>query len=128
MYNEFWAKIAWVLVFVGFNMTFFTQFLLGFKGMPRRYYTYVEQFQPLHGFSSVGSWVMGLGFVVMAVYLIHSLFKGKQATANPWGSLTMEWETTSPPPKENFHKPPVMTHGPYDYDKVIPAKDIKYHE
>ncbi len=119
MYSEFWARIAVLLVFVGFNMTFFTQFLMGSQGMPRRYYTYVDQFQPLHGFSSIGSYVMGLGFVICAIYLIHAIKKGKPAGNNPWGALTMEWETTSPPHPHNFEQTPPMAHGPYDYDKVV---------
>jgi len=119
MYSEFWARIAVLLVFIGFNMTFFTQFLMGSQGMPRRYYTYVDQFQPLHGFSSIGSYIMGAGFVVAAIYLFHSMYKGKPAGNNPWGALTMEWETTSPPHPHNFEKTPPMAHGPYDYDKVV---------
>lgn len=118
MYNELAARIAVLLVFIGFNMTFFTQFLLGIKGMPRRYYTYMDQFQPLHGFSSVGSWVMGLGFIIMAIYLIHAIFKGRPAGNNPWGSLTHEWTTTSPPHPHNFETDQVFVHGPYDYDKI----------
>jgi len=117
-YNEKWGVIAALIVFVGFNMTFFTQFILGSQGMPRRYYNYLDQFQPLHAFSSVGSWVLGIGFLIMAIYLIHSLFRGKPAGDNPWGALTQEWLTTSPPPKENFETDPKMPHGPYDYDKV----------
>jgi len=119
-YNEFWAKIAVFLVFVGFNVTFFSQFILGAKGMPRRYWTYLDQYTRLHGFSTVGSLIMAVGFIVMFIYLLHSLFKGAKATSNPWGSLTMEWETTSPPPQYNFDRDMVLTHGPYDYDKVIP--------
>jgi len=122
MYNRLWAVIAWGFVFVGFNMTFFTQFILGSKGMPRRYYTYLDQFQPLHAFSSVGSLVMAVGFIIMGVYLFHSLFKGKPAGDNPWGALTFEWQTTSPPPASNFLTTPVMKHGPYDYDKIIPER------
>ncbi len=120
LYNEFWAKIACGLIFVGFNVTFGSQFILGSQGMPRRYYTYVDQYQPLHAFSTFGSWILGAGFLIMAVYLIHSLVKGKRAGSNPWYSLTMEWETSSPPPTENFIELPSLTHGPYDYDKVLP--------
>jgi cytochrome c oxidase subunit 1 len=118
MYNEFWAVISWALVLVGFNMTFFTQFILGTRGMPRRYYSYLDQFQPLHGFSSVGSWILGLGFIIMGVYLVHAIFKGRPAGANPWGGLTFEWKTSSPPPHHNFDAAPIAVHGPYDYDKV----------
>jgi len=122
MYNIKWANISAIIVFIGFNITFFSQFILGSQGMPRRYYTYLEQYRSLHGFSSVGSWVMAVGFIMMAVYLFHSIYKGKPAGANPWGALTLEWQSPSPPPLENFEKTPELTHGPYDYDKVIPER------
>jgi cytochrome c oxidase subunit 1 len=119
LYSESWARISALLIFAGFNVTFFTQFLLGSRGMPRRYYNYLDQFQPLHAFSTYGSWLLGLGFLIMAVYLIHSLFKGQPAGMNPWAALTLEWTTTSPPDKHNFERTPVLTHGFYDYDKVV---------
>ncbi len=123
MYNENWAKISALLVFVGFNVTFISQFIMGIKGMPRRYYTYLDQYHRMHGFSTIGSWIMGLGFFIMVVYLVHSIYKGRPAGSNPWGSLTMEWETTSPPPTENFAGDMKLTHGPYDYDKIVPRTD-----
>ena len=123
MYSEFWAKISLALIFVGFNMTFFTQFIMGSQGMPRRYYTYVDQFQPLHGFSSFGSYVLGLGFIIMGVYFVHSLFKGKPSGPNPWGALTMEWKANSPPSQHNFDDEPKFEHGPYDYDKVLVERE-----
>ena len=123
MYSEFWARICAILIFVGFNMTFFTQFILGNHGMPRRYYTYPDLYQGLHGFSSVGSLVMALGFVIMGVYLVHAVFKGKPAGSNPWLALTFEWQMTSPPPTGNFDKVPDAVNGPYDYDK-IEAKNV----
>ncbi|PJA26831.1 MAG: cytochrome c oxidase subunit I [candidate division Zixibacteria bacterium CG_4_9_14_3_um_filter_46_8] len=123
-YNYFWSVVAAILIFIGFNMTFFTQFILGSKGMPRRYYNYLDQYQPLHAFSSVGSWVLGLGFLIMAVYLIHSLLKGKPVGNNPWGGLTLEWTTSSPPPTENFSETPKILHGPYDYDKIAVEPSI----
>jgi cytochrome c oxidase subunit 1 len=123
MFNELWARIAWVFVFIGFNLTFFTQFILGFQGMPRRYYHYPEKFQTLHGVSSLGSAILGIGFVIMAIYLIASLIKGKKTSNNPWGALTLEWQTTSPPPTANFVKEPVISHGFYDYDKVMIKPD-----
>jgi cytochrome c oxidase subunit 1 len=124
MYSEAAARISLGLIFVGFNMTFFTQFILGSRGMPRRYYTYVDQFQPLHGFSSIGAWILGAGFVIMAIYLIHAIFKGEPAGPNPWGALTMEWETSSPPPPQNFLEEPKFEHGPYDYDKVLIERKV----
>lgn len=128
MYNEFWGRIAAIIIFIGFNMTFFSQFILGTQGMPRRYYNYLDQYQPLHAFSSVGSWVLGLGFMIVAVYLLHSLFKGEQAPNNPWGTLTLDWATTSPPDPHNFHETPIITHGPYDFDRVLVDPDGNYIE
>ncbi len=116
MYSEYWARISWALVFVGFNITFFTQFILGSKGMPRRSYNYLQQYHPLHAFSSFGSWILGLGFLIMFIYLIYAIYKGKPAGNNPWGGMTLEWTTTSPPPTENFAEIPTITHGPYDFD------------
>jgi cytochrome c oxidase subunit 1 len=122
MYNETLGKIAVALIFVGFNITFFTQFILGSQGMPRRYYNYLDQYQPLHAFSSYGSWILGLGLGLVFFYLLYSLFKGKKASGNPWGSLTLEWTTPSPAPPENFLTTPKFTHGPYDYDKIVPER------
>jgi cytochrome c oxidase subunit 1 len=119
MYNYWASVIAFLLVFVGFNMTFFTQFILGARGMPRRYFDYVDQFQHLHAFSSVGSMIMGVGFGIIAVYLTWSAFKGRPAGSNPWGALSLEWtHASSPPDKHNFEETPKITHGPYDYHKV----------
>ncbi len=115
MYSEKWGRVGATLVFVGFNMTFFTQFLLGSRGMPRRYYNYLDQFQPLHAFSTVGSWVLGLGFVITACYLLASLRKAPDAPDNPWGGTTLEWQTSSPPIEHNFEEQPVLTREPYDY-------------
>lgn len=125
MYNRAWATFAFVILFIGFNMTFMNQFVVGYLGMPRRYHDYsnflkTDSFHLYHAFSSVGAMVLGLSFIVMAIYLIHSLFKGKRVGDNPWGALTMEWATSSPPPTHNFHEDPVLKHGPYDYDKVLP--------
>ena len=115
MYNEKLARIGCALVFVGFNMTFLTQFVLGSRGMPRRYYNYLDQFQPLHAFSTVGSWVLGAGLFLTAGYLLASLRKPYDAPRNPWGGRTFEWETQSPPITANFDFDPVLLHGPYDY-------------
>jgi len=117
MFNETWGKIACALVFVGFNMTFFTQFMLGSQGMPRRYYAYQPEFQIYHHISTGGSYIMGLGFVITAIYLIHSLFAGKKAPANPWGGASLEWQCTSPPPHDNFATTPRVGDC-YDFSAV----------
>jgi cytochrome c oxidase subunit 1 len=115
-YSEKLARISAALVFIGFNITFLSQFVMGSRGMPRRYFNYMEQFQPLHVLSTVGSWVLALGLFLMLGDLLASLKKRPDAPDNPWGGATMEWETSSPPPVHNFRHSPVLTHGPYDYD------------
>jgi cytochrome c oxidase subunit 1 len=115
MYSERLGRLSALLYFVGFNVTFFTQFIMGSRGMPRRYYNYLDQFQPLHAFSTVGSWILGLGFLIMLYNLIDSLRNGKKAPKNPWGGLSLEWEAESPPVTENFSGRVVMKHGPYDF-------------
>jgi cytochrome c oxidase subunit 1 len=107
MYNEFWGQVSSVIVFLGFNLTFFPQFILGTRGMPRRYYNYVPEFQSLHVMSTVGAYVLGLGLTIALAVLIHSLMRGKKAPNNPWGAATLEWQTTSPPPLYNFNYEPV---------------------
>ncbi len=129
MYNEFWGKVGFVFVFIGFNLTFFNQFMLGSQGMPRRYHDYLnfyktDLFERYHALSSFGALVLGFGFLIILIYLIASLINGKPAGNNPWGGLTFEWATTSPPPIENFKSEPILKHGPYDYDKVLP-EDIE---
>jgi cytochrome c oxidase subunit 1 len=117
MYDSFWSKISALLVFVGFNLTFFPQFLLGFMGMPRRYHAYpVEEWQVLNVLSSAGASVLGVGFLLPAVYLTWSLIKGKKAPQNPWGAVGLEWDIPSPPTKHNFEEDVVVTHEAYDYD------------
>jgi cytochrome c oxidase subunit 1 len=115
MYSEKWGRVGCSLVFIGFNMTFLTQFFLGSKGMPRRYYNYLDQYQPLHAFSTFGSWVLGMGLFITAAYLLASLRKPYDAPDNPWGGTTMEWLTSSPPIEHNFEDQPVLEHEPYDY-------------
>ncbi|MCB9591236.1 MAG: cytochrome c oxidase subunit I [Sandaracinaceae bacterium] len=122
MYSEKIARIAFVFIFIGFNMTFLTQFVLGSQGMPRRYYDYLDHFQPLHGFSSVGAYVLGVGFSIMLGMFIYSLFKGEKAPPNPWGSAGFEWATSSPPIMHNFHGTPVIHRGPYDYHLATEAE------
>lgn len=115
MYSEKWGRIATALVFIGFNMTFGSQFLMGGQGMPRRYFNYLDQFQPIHAFSTYGSWVLGSGLFLTAIYLLASLKTGPLAPDNPWGGTTMEWESSSPPVVHNFEEQPVFEHEPYDY-------------
>ncbi len=117
MFNESVAKLSWFLVFVGFNVTFFPQFFLGVQGMPRRYATYPEEFEPLMSLSTFGSWILGLGILIMLINLISGLFKGEKASQNPYGSLSLEWQVPSPPPLENFDKIPQVTEWTYGYGK-----------
>jgi len=115
MYSEKWARIAAVLWFIGFNATFLPQFILGSRGMPRRYYNYLDQFQPLHAFSTVGSWIIGLSLFMTAAILLASLRKPMDAPDNPWNGTTLEWEAASPPITHNFEDTPVLENEPYDY-------------
>jgi cytochrome c oxidase subunit 1 len=115
MYDETWGRIAAGLIFVGFNTTFFTQFVMGVQGMPRRYYNYLPEFKLYHQLSTLGSFVMGVGFMVAAAVLVHSLFRGRLAPANPWGAATLEWQTASPPPHDNFATTPPVG-DPYDVE------------
>ena len=120
MYDEKLGRVGASLVFIGLNVTFFPQFILGSRGMPRRYYNYLPEFQPLHVLSTLGAYTLGLGFVLTAFYLYRSLKKGRTAPANPWGGATLEWQCSSPPPYYNFHKAPVVTAGPYDgYENLM---------
>lgn len=118
MYNETLAKWAAALIFLGFNVTFFTQFILGSQGMPRRYYDYVPEYTQLHAFSTYGSWILGLGLLLAFICFIVSLKTGERAGADPWGGTTLEWLTTSPPDPHNFKRIPLVTRNPYDYDAV----------
>jgi cytochrome c oxidase subunit 1 len=118
MYPEAWAKVSASLVFVGFNLTFFPQFVLGYMGMPRRYYAYPEEFQVLNVLSTGGAGILGLGYMLCFVYLVWSLYKGQIAPANPWGAKGLEWEaTTSPPSTFNFDKDIVVTEPAYNYQR-----------
>jgi cytochrome c oxidase subunit 1 len=120
MYNETAGIVGALVVFIGFNLTFLTQFLLGTQGMPRRYASYVPEFQYLHELSTYGSWILLVGFLIHLFNFLASLAVGKKAPANPWGGMTMEWVADSPPTEHNFHGDPVCTHGPYDFDRVVP--------
>jgi cytochrome c oxidase subunit 1 len=115
MYNETGGIIGCVLVFV-------VQFILGTQGMPRRYASYVDEFTTMHQISTIGSWVLLAGFLVHLINFLASLVAGARAPANPWGALTLEWDTESPPIEHNFHHEPIVTHGPYDFDDVAPPR------
>ncbi|MEK7790148.1 MAG: cbb3-type cytochrome c oxidase subunit I, partial [Deltaproteobacteria bacterium] len=115
MYPEMWGKISCALIFIGFNVTFFPQFFLGQRGMPRRYSDYLPHYADLNMLSSIGSWFITAGFVIMAIYLIWSLRRGSIAAQNPWGGKTLEWQIESPPTVHNFHKTPEIAAGPYEY-------------
>jgi len=115
MYSEFWGKISAMLVFIGFNLTFFPQFILGYMGMPRRYASYAPELQVLNIFSTAGASVLGVGLLLPVIYLTHSLIWGKKAPANPWLLPGLEWRTSSPPPTENFEETPVVTWDAYEF-------------
>ncbi|MGE5662895.1 MAG: cytochrome c oxidase subunit I, partial [Deltaproteobacteria bacterium] len=117
MLDEKTARVAWLLMFIGFNVTFFTQFVLGFEGMPRRWAQYPARYQGLNIVSTVGSWILAAGTFVMFWNFARGLFKGEPAPPDPWKALTLEWRTASPPPTENFAGIPVVTDWPYGYPK-----------
>jgi len=114
-YSHAWGRIMAVFIFLGFNLTFFPQFLLGYFGMPRRYHVYDPAFQVLHVLSSAGAGMLGVVYLLPFGYLLHSLRYGDPAAANPWGATGLEWSVPSPPPKENFAAIPLVTRRPYDY-------------
>ncbi|MCR9202387.1 MAG: cytochrome c oxidase subunit I [Planctomycetaceae bacterium] len=113
MYSEFWGRISCLIIFIGFNWTFFPQFILGSRGMPRRFYDYKPEYQGLHVISTSGAFFLGIGLILCAAVFLHSLWRGRRAPANPWGAATLEWQTASPPPLHNFVDDPVVT-DPYD--------------
>src|SRR5205085_6257023 len=114
---EGWAKLAALITFIGFNLTFFPQFVLGYLGMPRRYYAYPEEFQVLHVLSTAGASILGVGYVLPLVYMAWSLRYGPPAGPNPFRASGLEWQTPSPPPEHNFepHTPIVVTEA-YHYE------------
>ena len=117
MYNENWGRVGALLTFVGFNLTFFPQYIMGAHGMPRRYYNYPPEFEIWHKLSTVGAFVLAVAFILTAIYLLHSLFRGRRAPANPWGGASLEWRCSSPPPPENFAVQPTAG-DPYDFSDL----------
>ena len=124
MYPEFWGKVAALVGFIGFNLTFFPQFILGYLGMPRRYYQYPPEFQVLNILSTAGATILGVGYLMPLVYLLWSLRYGEVASDNPWNAAGLEWKTTSPPPTFNFDETPVVDFEVYNYEdlKEIPVE------
>jgi cytochrome c oxidase subunit 1 len=119
MYNEFLGRVSAAIVFIGFNLTFFPQFVVGYLGMPRRYHAYPEEFQVLNVLSSAGASILAVGFILPLFYLAASLKNGAIAGNNPWGVVGLEWNTTSPPPTENFETDPVVTWDAYEYPTTV---------
>jgi cytochrome c oxidase subunit 1 len=115
-YPEGWAKLAALIIFVGFNLTFFPQFLLGYQGMARRIHEYDARFQVLNVMSSAGASILAVGYLLPLIYFTWSLRYAKTAGRNPWGATGLEWSTTSPPPPDNFETTPTVTLPPYVYN------------
>jgi cytochrome c oxidase subunit 1 len=128
LYPEFIGKTAAIITFIGFNLTFFPQFLLGYLGMPRRYHAYPPEFQVFHVLSTAGASILGVGYLLPLIYLLWSLKYGRSAGPNPWRATGLEWQTESPPPKHNFEHTPLVTNPPYQYsaeeDKELEVANI----
>ena len=118
MYPEGWGKLAALIIFIGFNLTFFPQFILGYMGMPRRYWQYSPEFQVLNVLSTAGATILAVGYLLPMVYFLWSMRYGKPAPDNPWNAAGLEWMTSSPPPTYNFEKEPVVTWEAYNYDEL----------
>jgi cytochrome c oxidase subunit I len=118
MYPEAWARLSALIVFIEFNVTFFPQFILGYMGMPRRYWQYPPEFQVLNVFSTAGASILAVGYLLPMIYLLWSLRYGKLAGDNPWGASGLEWMTQSPPTTSNFDETPEVTWEAYDYENI----------
>jgi len=120
LYPEGWARFSALVIFIGFHLTFFPQFIVGYLGMPRRYHVYPEEFQILNVLSTAGATILGVGYLIPLIYFTWSLKSGPKASANPWGAKGLEWEKASSPPSQyNFEKTPVVTEEAYDYEPTI---------
>jgi cytochrome c oxidase subunit 1 len=115
MYPDGWARLSAAIIFIGFNLTFFPQYMLGYLGMPRRYAVYAPEFQVLNVMSSAGASILGVGYLIPLVYMVWSMRYGPVAGPNPWGAKGLEWQTPSPPPTENFEETPIVTEEAYAY-------------
>ena len=118
MFNEGTAKIVFVFTFLSYNLTFAPQFVMGSQGMPRRYHEYLPQFEIWHQLSSYGSFAFGLSLFAILFYLLNSLKNGEKSPQNPWGGVSMEWETATPPIEHNFEGQPICKNGPYDFPEI----------
>jgi cytochrome c oxidase subunit 1 len=125
LYPEGWARLAALIVFVGFNLTFFPQFILGYVGMPRRYYQYPPEFQVLNILSTAGATILGIGYLLPMIYFAWSMRYGKIAPDNPWQAAGLEWKVQSPPTTFNFTEEPIVTWEAYNYDEI---DDVPMHE
>ena len=117
MYNEAMGRVSALLVFLGFNLTFFPQFIMGARGMPRRYYNYLPEFQSFHVASTIGSYILGIGILVAFGVLTHAVYRGKVAPANPWGAKTLSG-SQSPPTFHNYEEVPEEAVEAYDFDDL----------
>jgi cytochrome c oxidase subunit I len=124
MYPEFWGKLAAMIIFIGFHLTFFPQFVLGYMGMPRRYWQYSPEFQVLNVLSTAGATILAVGYILPMVYFLWSMRYGKIADANPWNAAGLEWTTASPPTTFNFDETPVVTWEAYNYDEIDQPKEV----
>jgi cytochrome c oxidase subunit 1 len=124
MYPEGIAKLAALIIFAGFNLTFFPQFVLGYLGMPRRYHWYPEEWQMLHVMSSAGAALLGIGYILPIFYLLWSLRHGAIAGPNPWGATGLEWKADSPPITHNFEQTPIVTEEPYAYENHHQQEEV----
>jgi cytochrome c oxidase subunit I len=124
MYPEFWGRLAAMIIFVGFNLTFFPQFVLGYLGMPRRYWQYSPEFQILNVLSTAGATILAVGYILPMVYLLWSMRYGKLADPNPWNAAGLEWTVSSPPTTFNFDETPVVTWEAYNYDEIDAPKEV----
>ncbi len=123
MYPESWGKISALITFIGFNLTFFPQFVLGYMGMPRRYHAYPDEFQVLNVLSTAGASILGVGYILPLFYLAWSIKYGQLAGPNPWPAPGLEWQTPSPPPPHNFAVTPVVNSEPYQFQDPEVAGD-----
>jgi cytochrome c oxidase subunit 1 len=115
-YNEKVASLSWTPIFIGFNMLYFSMLVLGYMGMPRRYFTHLPQYHTAHVIATIGSFILALGLVLFFANLVVALFKGKKADRDPWGGVTLEWQIPTPPPAQNFAEIPKITDRPYVFN------------